>query len=812
MATPGSPTVISFALERFRDVTVRIFDGKGQVVRHLASGALVDNPPAPLHAKSLTQQIAWDGRDDDGRTVPKGEYEVRIDVGLRAVFDGTVGHSPYAMGVVAGLALDGDGNVYIGNRDIAKSPNRVQLFDKDGKYLRTIMPFNPDYIREGGAELYGPVGNRRVWTKAYPGGHLVPRIGMEGSVYSDTRCGFEQLEVDKAGNIWLILNGGSRRVAAMKLDPRGLPLRDSFEKGYTAPLPWGKKYGSILYSHIDRDAGFVYITDGGVRDPWDAAQQHPFVQRSLVEGVAPGWPAGLPAKHAQIVARLNPDMTPSETFEYEGRKRLEKKKYYLGVLREKGTDEAHFDGPKGVVTDRQGNIVVADSDNCRMQVFRKDGYYLGTISTYRHEDQDIPLANVSNLAINRATGSLYAMVDCGGGKRIVKLTSWDDPGTIATVDVAAEARQMAVDEGAGLLWVANGGGQATFTRIEDKGATFGEVKHFGGVTGGAFSNPNHLIADGRGNLLVNERRRGFPRQVVRIKHDGTDWEALTPFETARDGQFAADARGNLYRLTEDSIFKFDSNCGPAPFEGLGSNRIPLETRNGISTREITVSPDGEIYVTLVKRELLPDDYEGDLNLVRHHDDGYYFPFPAGLVDVYNSDGTLKKAGHIVLTAPRTIRVNRRGEVYVIESPRGCNWGRANVIKFAPTGGKVGTEGELWKRPGVSPVPPAHCGCLSGQMDLDEMGNVFVTAMRGFYIQVLDANGNIVTRIGNYGNQDCVGPDSSFPDPPIAVFVIRGVAVSGDKLFISDYGNRRIVKCNLGYRETKSAKLSFPGAG
>jgi len=811
VASPERTAVISFSLDRFSDVTVKILDEKGKVVRHLASGVLGDNPPAPLRAKSRDQEIIWDGKDDGGTDVAPGEYEVRIAVGLKAEFERILGHHPYAMGVVAGLALDADGNVYVGNRDFAKSPNRVQLFDKNGQYIRTIMPFNPDHLRKGGRELYGPVGNRRVWAQAYSGGHLVPRMGMEGSVYNDTRCGFEQLEVDKEGNIWLILNGGSRRVAAMKLDARGLPLRDSFEQGYVAPLPWEKKYGSILYSHLDKDTGFLYISDGGVRDPWDAAQQHPFVQRFLVEGVAPGWPAGLPAKHAQIVARLNPDMTPSETFEYEGRRRLEKKKYYLGVLREKGTDEAHFDGPKGIATDSQGCIIVADSDNCRIQVFRKDGYYLSTISTYRQEDQDVPLANVSNLAINRKSGRLYAMVDSGGGKRIVKFASWKDPTTIATLDLATEARQMAVDHWANLLWVANGGGQATFTRIEDKGETFGEVKHFGGIQTVGFTNPNHLTADGRGNLLVNERRRGFPRQVVRIKEDGTGWEILKPFEAARDGEFAADGQGNLYRLTHEAILKFDSHCRAATFRALGTNRIPLETRNGIWAREITVAPNGDIYITLVKREPLPEDYEGDLDLVRHHNDGYYFPFPAGLVDVYNPDGTLKKAGLVVLTAPRTIRVNRKGEIYVIESPMGCKWGRANVIKFAPTGGKVGSEGELWRRAGVSPVPPAHCGCLSGQMDLDDAGNIFVTAMRGFYIQVLDANGNIVTRIGNYGNQDCVGPGGDFPDPSIAFFVIRGVAISGDKLFVSDYGNRRAVRCALGYRESKSAKLNLPSA-
>ncbi|GAG26795.1 unnamed protein product, partial [marine sediment metagenome] len=262
------------------------------------------------------------------------------------------------------------------NRDFAKSPNRVQLYDTNGQYVRTIMPFDPNYIKRRGLELYGPLNNRRVWRKAFPGGHLVPGMGMEGSVYNDTRCGVEQLETDPDGNLVLILNGGR---TVMKVDRSGLPMRKSFERGYTASIPWPKKYGSILYSHLDHRTGQLYIADGGIRDPWDAAQQHPFVRQVLAEGVSPTWPAGLPANHAQIVARLNPDMTPSNTFYHEGRKRLTEPKYHLGVMRQKGADQGHFDGPKGIATDSEGNVVVADSGNDRIQVFRADGYYLATI-------------------------------------------------------------------------------------------------------------------------------------------------------------------------------------------------------------------------------------------------------------------------------------------------------------------------------------------------------------------------------------------------------------------------------------------------
>jgi len=803
---PAGHINIAFAVDRPSDVTLGVINSKGKVVRHLASGMLGDNAPAPLKANATRQKILWDGRDDSGRELPPGTYRASLGVTLTGRYVGVIGHSPYAMGSVAGLAIAPDGNVVIANRDFAKSPNRVQLYDSSGKYLRTIMPFDPNYLKRRGLDLYGPLTNRRVWRSAYPGGHIVPRMGMEGSVYNDTRCGLEQIETDPEGNLVLILNGDR---TIMKVDRNGLPMRNSFANGYTAAIPWPQKYGSILYSHLDRRTGKLYLADGGVRDPWDAAQQHPYVQRFLAEDVSPAWPAGLPAKHAQIVARLNGDATASKTFLYEGRKKLAEPKYHLGVMRHKGDDESHFNGPKGIATDSEGCVIVADSGNNRIQVFRADGYYLATVSTYRHDGADLPLENVSNLTTDSRSDQLFAMVDRDGGKRVVRLRSWREPKTIATVDLATESRQMVVDPKSHTLWVANGGGQATFTRIGLKAKAFGEAVNFAGVNVEAFSNPNHLVDDGHGGLLVIERRRGFPRKTIRIDRDGKSFQAMDFLGETKDGSVAADSRGNIYKLTDEAILKYSPSGRPVKFAALEGNRIELDKRNGISPREITVAPNGDIYATLVKWEPLPEDYEGDLDLVRHHGDGMYYPFPAGLVDVFSPDGTCKHKQLVTVTAPRGIRVNRAGEVYLIEGPKGClRSGPGMIVKFASAGGQIGGKGEMWRRHGMSPIQPTHCGCLSGQIDLDEAGNLYATHMYGFHIQVYDANGNLITRIGDYGNQDCLGPASDKPHPAVPLYVIRGVAVSDGCMYVSDYGNRRIVKIDLGYQSSKSVSFEL----
>ena len=60
---------ITFTVKGRCDATVGLVDGKGKVVRHLASGVLGANAPAPFQKKSLKQKIYWNGNDDLGRYV-----------------------------------------------------------------------------------------------------------------------------------------------------------------------------------------------------------------------------------------------------------------------------------------------------------------------------------------------------------------------------------------------------------------------------------------------------------------------------------------------------------------------------------------------------------------------------------------------------------------------------------------------------------------------------------------------------------------------------------------------------------------------
>ena len=66
----------------------------------------------------------------------------------------------------------------------------------------------------------------------------------------------------------------------------------------------------------------------------------------------------------------------------------------LGVKGEAGSDNAHFNLPEGVATDKDGQIYVADSGNNRVQVFDSAGKYLKTI----------PVVEPYGIVISQKTG------------------------------------------------------------------------------------------------------------------------------------------------------------------------------------------------------------------------------------------------------------------------------------------------------------------------------------------------------------------------------------------------------------------------
>lgn len=150
----GDKTQISFAVNRETDVAVFVEDAGGKIVRHLAAGVLGTNAPAPLKP-GLHQELAWDGKDDDGRAMDLtagkpatgGPFKVRVAAGLGVTRDGTAFGSeatPNDLSNVIGLATGPDGRVYVLSERLNWAwwkQTTIHVFRRNGEYEKTIKPF-----------------------------------------------------------------------------------------------------------------------------------------------------------------------------------------------------------------------------------------------------------------------------------------------------------------------------------------------------------------------------------------------------------------------------------------------------------------------------------------------------------------------------------------------------------------------------------------------------------------------------------------------------------------------------------------------
>ena len=83
--------------------------------------------------------LYWDGKDDFGKPAPAG-CKVRVLLGLKPEFERILlGEKPGLRGPIS-AACAPDGTLYVA--DITELGNiSVRAFDREGRYLRTVLPF-----------------------------------------------------------------------------------------------------------------------------------------------------------------------------------------------------------------------------------------------------------------------------------------------------------------------------------------------------------------------------------------------------------------------------------------------------------------------------------------------------------------------------------------------------------------------------------------------------------------------------------------------------------------------------------------------
>ncbi len=106
----------------------------------------------------------------------------------------------------------------------------------------------------------------------------------------------------------------------------------------------------------------------------------------------------------------------------------------------------------------------------------------------------------------------------------------------------------------------------------------------------------------------------------------------------------------------------------------------------------------------------------------------------------------------------------------------------------------------------------HCSCYNARFTLDYFARSFTPELRRFNVAVLDSNGNLIMRIGKYGNVDDGKPIVATGGPAeprstggdeVALMHGAYLATQTDRrLFIADPGNERILSVKLDYHTSE----------
>lgn len=805
---------VTFAVDSWTDVEVAIVKrSTGQVVRHLAAGVLGPNAPAPLIADSRSQQIAWDGNDDDGKQgAGAADLAARVRTGMSVSLEQIVGGDPYAyyseeMGDsdhspwgINGLEAKSDGKVYVWGHSSNLGPPALRQYDVDGNYLQTLFPMpagkDLQQMRGWGINVrpdgsYAPKFNL-LTSPSLTTTFLDPRLDMarllatpDANRLTFWRTGlnegaFDQLTIHTDGSIAedpaerllgpLVANPpfGFGRVA-----PNSVDLHSFIGPVFTCQAPGGDSFFlSGLYA-----ATTTYGNERGV-------EMYGFWRDGQV------WKVDAKTRTAKVFFALDKQSIPTT--------KQERAAAYGG--------SRSYAALHGVAVDDAGNVFLCDRLNKRIVVLDERGTVL----------REIPVEHADAIALSRKSGKLYITTRSGdyhvkGRVQLLRFDDWrkeDEPSEIIEVSKQGYNPQQThsyvvvcdTDKGSN-IWVAHA--QMPVRVYRDHGQGFQLLKDFYHVPGA-------------------QRCLGFDRMQVDAKtetvyllddHDTVwtvrNWKqpAFTkiPLETAC---IAIDARNrHIYARTlrdgssSNSVgriarFHLDRDYAPANFGETGTNRLTEQLHyqwcfDGNSDNGIAVARNGNLAVVGKAQD--------------------------GLRIFAGSQDKLPWVGVKIADLPNNAggaRFDLAGNLYVgyVDKPPTAALpgfeddrhlaGIGRIHKFAPTGDL--RSGNLFPQ---APDGPSHtydvpfgafqtqCVTRSPRFGVDGYGRIYHPTNIAQRVAVIDNTGNEILHFGTYGNRDSMGglPGDKVPTADIPLAFPNSVDATDNYIYVADMVNLRLLR-------------------
>jgi len=823
---------ISFSVSAPADVEVAVLDGSGGVARHLAAGLLGANAPEPFKPGSLAQELLWDGKDDAGRPAAGGPFTARVRLGLQPRLDTILGRNDNTLsGEICALTASPTGELFVLLADPFRGRAELRVLDRQGRYLRTILPYAAD-TPEARTE---PVGHVKIDGRRQPlvfNGQAHSLAPLMAGIRGQTMAWHPDGYLLAASAIGSMCNHGPARYLLAFHPEGGAPEKTGFvgpqirkARGFLGGAGEGYAIGMDRLA-VSPDGQWIYLVQDMRRAYFEKGERHHGVYRLQ-------WTDG------------------------------ELGEPWLG-RKDPGAGDDEFSDPQGLALDAGGRLYVCDRGNNRVKVHSQGGRLLGTFPAPSPEQIAVSPAGEIYLLCRKAMRSYDLMTAKDADpvtSRIIKFAPWkgEAPRELARLEFEVKKRAaefMALDASATppRLWVSlytGYGRPSDLVPVADEGSKLSMGLPVGEA--GGLHCPSFLAADPpRKRLIVAEHGAGH---VLMDLETGK----ASPFRLPGN-DLAVDTEGNIYLMGgygSNALVRVDAQGKPLAFPATGTNKLEVKFRGygpNMGLRGHCIAPNGDLYV---RRS--PDHA------------------CVATVDVWGPDGTLKKAALIngAGSGDSGIGVDNRGNVYLgmnlkpasepippdfaqavparawsyyrkADRPAPWSYLYANpyffhmgaIFKFGPEGGQiygnfspkaqfideslalakapadavayksgylawdVKVVGAKWRYPGIGIIPHSFdgftgddgCECLQSQLDADPYGRVYAPSAFYSSVEMVDAAGNRLARIGAYGNADSAGLGSKVPQPEIAFAwpTECDYAEADGRLYVSDSVNRRVL--------------------